>query len=116
MAWLWNSQKKEKREIHSVKRIGKLPIYEITFKGRGPYGGREVKEYNLLFEKDPMIKKAISNYADEEFDNVLIHSMEYAKKLNPNVRSKQKHMVFNKETLTMDFVSFNEFMKIVKKR
>ena len=116
MAWYWNSQKKVKREIHNIERLGKLPVYRVTFKGYGPCGGMEVRDFNLLFEEDPMIKKAIKNYADEEYDNVLIFSMEYAKKLKPHHREKQRFMVFNKDTLKMDFVPFAEFMEIVKRR
>ena len=60
MAWFWNSEKKEKHEIHSITRLGKLPIYEITFKGKGPYGGKEFKIVNLLYDNDTIKKDMYS--------------------------------------------------------
>ena len=115
MAWFWNSQKKEKREIHSIKRKGHSHIYEITFKGRGPYGGREVREYNLMYEKDPFIKKAIETYAYDEKLNTLQFSLDYCRKLTPEKRKKSKYYVFNEKTYNHEFIDYDNLLKLAKK-
>ena len=117
MAWLWSTVKQQKREIESIKRVGgpNSPIYRFTFKGRGPFGGKEVRDFNLIFEKDPMIKKAINNWAQEEYDRRLAFGMESViknRKLHPN----RRFIMLNKETLETEFLTFDEFYEHVKRR
>ena len=115
MAWFWNTNKKTQREIHHVKRYGNSPMYDVTFKGRGPDGGREVRHVNLIYDKDPNILKAIKQWANEEYMNRMIFGMEQIKKMNFKVPKKLKFMMLNRETLETYWVDFDTFMKHVDK-
>ena len=78
MAWFWNKEKKQKQEISSVRKMGNLPIYEVTFGNPCSHCGRkEVKHFNLKMSKDPMEHKAIGNYIAEEYDKVLNQSLNF---------------------------------------
>ena len=128
MAWFWNSAKKDKREIDRIYRKGNLPIYEIVFKGKGPAGGQEVRQVNMLTEKDPMIKKAINSWLDEEYMRVMEFSLDRATKTFTRARNnaiakgekiykvpKKGYLVFNKQKCTYETVDVDTFLKIVNK-
>ena len=117
MAWFWNSNKKQKEEILSVKKTTELPIYEVIFNNPCKHCGRkEVRTFNLRMSKDPMESKAIGNYINEQYDNVLNQSYKLIESMGVKRASTKSFALLNKNTLDLEFVSADTILDLVVKR